>query len=157
MENTLNYRIKDAIAGEYTTTDMAAGDTVFGGHKVLIAQVPKLLSQTQKLLEENTLHPVVLAARFHCFFEYLHPFRDGNGRIGWLFANFLLAKMGQPIIIIERERKSEYIAALKLYKKENSTEFIEDFFFNTAISRMKREMEEKKNLTKNFLEGFGAK
>jgi Fic family protein len=157
MEHTLNYRIKDAVAGEYTNTDMAAGDTVFGDHKILITQVPKLLSHTQKLLEENTLHPVILSARFHCFFEYLHPFRDGNGRIGRLFANFVLAKQGHPIIIIEREKKSEYITTLKAYKKENSTEFIEDFFLNTAISRMEREINEKKNLTKNFLEGFYKK
>ena len=154
MKNTLNYRIKDAVAGEYTNTDMAAGDTVFGDHKMLIEQVPKLLSQTQKMLEQNTLHPVVLSARFHCFFEYLHPFRDGNGRIGRLFANFILAKLNHPIIIIEREKKSEYLQALKAYKKENSTQFIEDFFLNTAISRMEKEMEEKKNLTKNFLDGF---
>ena len=157
MANTLNYRIKDAVAGEYTNTDMAAGDTVFGDHKTLIAQVPKLLSQTQKLLKESTLHPVVLSARFHCFFEYLHPFRDGNGRIGRLFANFVLAKQKHPIIIIEREKKSEYITALKSYKKENTTEFIEEFFLHTAISRMEREMNEKKNLTKNFLEGFAQK
>ena len=157
MEHTLSYRIKEAVAGEYTNTDMAAGDTIFGDHKMLIAQVPKLLSQTQKMLENNTLHPVVLSARFHCFFEYLHPFRDGNGRIWRLFSNFILAKLGHPIIIIEREKKSEYLQALKSYKKENSTEFIEEFFLNTAISRMEREIEEKKNLTKNFLDGFMSK
>ena len=106
------------------------------------------------MLEQSVLHPVVLSARFHCFFEYLHSFRDGNGRIGRLFANFILAKCNHPIIIIEREKKNEYLQALKAYKKENSTEFIEYFFLNTAISRMEREMEEKKNLTKNFLDGF---
>ena len=157
MKNTLSYRVKGAVAGEYTDTDMAAGDTVFGDHKILIEQVPELLFQTQKLLEQNTLHPVILSARFHCFFEYLHPFRDGNGRIGRLFANFILAKLNHPIIIIEREKKSEYLQVLKAYKKENSTEFIEDFFFHSAISRMETEMEEKKNLTKNFLEGFVKK
>ncbi|MDR1699240.1 MAG: Fic family protein, partial [Prevotellaceae bacterium] len=66
MANTLSYRVKGAVAGEYTDTDMAAGDTVFGEHQRLIPQVPKLLAQTQKLLEENTLNPVVLSARFHC-------------------------------------------------------------------------------------------
>ncbi|MDR1679455.1 MAG: Fic family protein [Prevotellaceae bacterium] len=154
MEHTLGYRIKGAVPGEYTDTDMAAGETVFGDHKVLIAQVPKLFAQTQKMLDDNALHPVILSARFHCFFEYLHPFRDGNGRIGRLFANFILAKQQHPIIIIEREKKAAYLTALKSYKKENTTEFIEEFFLHTAISRMEREIEEKKNLTKNFLNGF---
>jgi Fic family protein len=155
MEHTLSYRIKDAVAGEYTKTDMAAGDTVFGDHRILIEQVPKLLFQTQKLLEENKLHPVVLSARFHCFFEYLHPFRDGNGRIGRMFSNYILAKSGHPIILVEREKNSEYLQTIKLYKKENTTGFIEDFCLKTAIDRMEREMNEKKNLTRNFLDGFG--
>ena len=121
---------------------------------MLIAQVPQLLAKTQKILDENILHPVVLSARFHCFFEYLHPFRDGNGRIGRLFANYIMVKQRHPIIIIERDKKAEYITALKYYKKEHTTEFIEDFFFNSAISRMEKEIEEKKNLTRNFLDGF---
>jgi Fic family protein len=154
VKHTLPYRVPNAIAGEYTDTDMAAGDTIFGDHKVLVAQVPKLLESTQKLMENGDLHPVVLAAKFHCFFEFLHPFRDGNGRIGRLFANFILIKQSQPIIIIEREKKEEYINALRLYKKESSTEMIEEFFLKTAISRMEKEIAEKRNLTKNFLKGF---
>ena len=153
-EHTLPYRVTNAVPGEYTDTDMAAGDTIFGDHRELILQVPKLLESTQRMLEKDDIHPMTLAARFHCFFEFLHPFRDGNGRIGRLFANFILVKKNQPIIIIERERKEEYIAALKFYKKENSTELIETFFLETAIRRMENEIAEKKNLTRNFIEGF---
>ena len=152
-EHTLSYRLPNAVPGEYTDTDMAAGDTVFGDHRELISQVPKLLESTQRMLE-NDIHPMTLAAKFHCFFEFLHPFRDGNGRIGRLFANFILAKKNQPIVIIERERKEEYITALKFYKKESSTELIETFFLETAIRRMENEIAEKKNLTRNFVEGF---
>ena len=150
-EHTLAYRIKDAIPGEYTDTDMAAGDTIFGDHAKLIAQVPKLLNITQKEIDNKQIHPVVLSARFHCFFEYLHPFKDGNGRIGRLFSNFILLKMGKPMIIITNEKKEEYITALKAYKKERSDEFIISFFFKTAINQMKREIDEKKNLTCDFI------
>ena len=41
--HTLSYRSPEAIPGEYTTTDMAAGDTVFGDHEELIARGPKLI------------------------------------------------------------------------------------------------------------------
>ena len=100
--HTLTYRSPDAIPGEYTTTDMAAGDTVFGDHEELIARVPQLLESTEKAIQAviqarnadrkqkeatNALHPMVLAARFHGFYEYLHPFRDGNGRTGRLISN----------------------------------------------------------------------
>ena len=41
-EHTLSYRAPEAKAGEYTTKDMAAGDTIFGDHEKLIARVPAL-------------------------------------------------------------------------------------------------------------------
>ena len=48
--HTLSYRSPDAVPGEYTTTDMAAGDTVFGDHEELIARVPKLLESTERAI-----------------------------------------------------------------------------------------------------------
>ena len=88
-EHTLSYRAQGAVAGEYTTEDMAAGDTVFGDHETLIAQVPHLMESTQKALDAG-LHPMVVAAKWHGYYEYLHPFRDGNGRTGRLLSNFIL-------------------------------------------------------------------
>lgn len=146
--NTHKYRTHgEGVPGEYTTTDMAAGDTIFGDHEVLVARVPSLLEATQAAIEKGSTHPVCLAARFHCFFEYLHPFRDGNGRVGRLMANLILLTMGHPMVIVPLERKAAYIAALKYYKKEGTTEFIEQFFLETAIARMESELSEKRSLT----------
>lgn len=142
--HTLTYRHPDAKPGEYTETDMCAGDTIFGEHETLIARVPQLLSSTQRAMDEGKVHPMVLAARFHGFYEYLHPFRDGNGRIGRLFSNFILHKMGHPIVIITQESKEEYINALRLIRTERTDEHLVLFFFRTAISRMKHELESKK-------------
>lgn len=58
-EHTLSYRVPGAIAGEYTSEDMAAGDTVFGDHETLIARVPDLMSSTQKALDEGQ-HPLLI-------------------------------------------------------------------------------------------------
>jgi Fic family protein len=85
--HTLTYRAPDATPGEYTTTDMAAGDTVFGDHEELIARVPRLLESTEQTIVSAATHPMVVAARFHGFYEYLHPFRDGNGRTGRLVSS----------------------------------------------------------------------
>jgi len=145
--HTLPYRVPNAIPGEYTDTDMAAGDTVFGDHEQLIARVPGLLQATQEAMDKAETHPICIAARFHCYFEYLHPFRDGNGRTGRLMANLILLSMGHPMVIIPLEHKAEYIKALQLYKKEHSVEFIEHFFLSTAIARMEHEMQEKQQLT----------
>lgn len=143
-EHTLTYRHPDAKPVEYTETDMCAGDTIFGEHEQLIARIPQLLASTQRALDEGKVHPVVLAARFHGFYEYLHPFRDGNGRIGRLFSNFILHKMGHPIVIITQESKEEYINALRFIRIERTDEHLVSFFFQTALNRMRHEIEEKK-------------
>lgn len=158
MEHTLSYRTlhdaTPAIPGEYTTTDMCAGETLFGDHEVLIKQVPKLMDNTQRMLERKAMHPMILAAKFHGFYEYLHPFRDGNGRLGRLFSNFILLKNDLPLLIIERQNKESYINALRFIKKERTDEYLIDFFFRQAIERMKKEIESKKELTDNFLDGM---
>lgn len=157
-EHTLQYRTthdsEPAIPGEYTKSDMSAGDTIFGDHEELIKQVPNLMESTQKALEEGKIHPMILAARFHGFYEYLHPFRDGNGRLGRLFSNFILLKKDLPLIIIEKEHRQEYINALRFIRKERTDEYLVDFFFNQSIERMKYEINNKKNLTNNFLDGM---
>lgn len=157
-EHTLEYKTRNdevpSKPGEYTTVDMCAGDTIFGEHEKLIKQVPRLLESTQKAIDSGEVHPMVIAAKFHGFYEYLHPFRDGNGRLGRLMSNFILLKMGQPLLIIPSSNREEYIAALKYIKKERTDEFLIDFFFKTSINRLRYEISEKKNLTDNFIDGF---
>ena len=51
-EHTIEYRSKFGKPGEYTTMDMAAGDTMFGDHEENIKVFPKLLEQTQKIMDE---------------------------------------------------------------------------------------------------------
>lgn len=152
MEHTIGYRHEGALPGVYTDTDMCAGDTLFGEHEKLIAQVPKLLESTNSALTGN-VHPMEIAALFHGFFEYLHPFRDGNGRMGRLLSNKLLLQKKLPLLIIPSSERESYIRCLKLFRKE-SKEYLVDFFFRTAIKRMKQEIEDKKNLSENFKFGF---
>lgn len=157
-EHTLAFRTKHddqpSRLGEYTTVDMCAGDTIFGDHKELIKRVPLLLESTQKAMDSGEVHPMIIAAKFHGFYEYLHPFRDGNGRIGRMFTNFILLKKEQPILIIPREKREEYIAALKFIRREGTDEYLIDFFFKTAVQRMQHEIEEKINMTNNFVHGI---
>ena len=142
-EHTLAYRAPGSIAGEYTTEDMAAGDTVFGDHEKLIARVPSLMMSTEKAIGDG-LHPLVVAAKWHGYYEYLHPFRDGNGRTGRLLSNFILLRAGHPLLIIELKDRSEYISALKQIRTEGSDEYLIAFFFKTAIGRMKDELSQKR-------------
>lgn len=157
-EHTLSFRTKHdanpSQPGEYTTVDMCAGDTIFGDHEQLIQRVPQLMKSTQQILESDSIHPMVIAAKFHGFYEYLHPFRDGNGRLGRMISNFILLKKEQPILIIPQSEREQYISALKCIKKEGTDEYLIDFFFKTSIKRMEKEISEKVNMTKNFVSGM---
>ncbi len=149
-EHTLAYRVPGAIAGEYTTEDMAAGDTVFGNHTELVARVPSLMASTERALA-NGQHPMVVAARWHGFYEYLHPFRDGNGRTGRLMSNFILLRADHPLLIIELADRNEYIAALRQIRTEGTDEHLVTFFFNVAMRRMRGELSQKEHNSRPML------
>jgi len=121
---------------------MAAGDTIFPDHEASIASVPALMEQTQQAMDKKAAHSIEISAKFHKYFIYLHPFPDGNGRIGRLISNFILAKAGEPLIIIEVKQKPEYIDALKFSHKHNALNVISSFFIKTSINRMKQEMQQ---------------
>lgn len=148
-EHTIGYLHPGAKAGEYTDTDMCAGETVFGDHTTLVARVPELLRSTEEALLHG-IPPMEVAARFHGFFEHLHPFRDGNGRLERLLVNFILLRAGLPVLVIPLEKRQSYIDCLRLFRKE-SQEFLIDFFYQTAAERMENEIKEKKKASRPMM------
>ena len=142
-EHTLAFKTGCDTPGEYTTEDMAAGDTLFGDHNRLIARVPGLLTSTEEALQKG-IHPMIVAAKFHGFFEYLHPFRDGNGRTGRLLSNFILLRAHHPMLIVTLADRDRYINALRQIRTEGTDEHLTAFFFSVAIERMKAEIAQKR-------------
>jgi len=62
---------------------------------------------------KNKIHPLILAFEFHKRYEFIHPFRDGNGRTGRLIMNKILMSGGYFSIIVHKENKLAYFNALK--------------------------------------------
>ena len=62
--------------------------------------------------EEGALHPLLRAAILHHEFVAIHPFDDGNGRIGRIVMNFALMRAGYPPAIIPVSKRLEYYAGL---------------------------------------------
>ena len=73
----------------------------------------KLLKQLITFVNESKLNPVESAARAHYMFEKIHPFGDGNGRIGRLLMNYILWKNSYPMLIIEYKKRKSYYKALQ--------------------------------------------
>jgi len=64
-------------------------------------------------------------AKFHLDFETVHPFCDGNGRIGRVLICFQLQHLGLPIIIIRDREKKEYYEAFGEYRDKKNTKIME--------------------------------
>lgn len=64
-------------------------------------------------------------ASFHLNFENIHPFNDGNGRIGRSLVCFQLQLLGFPIIIIRDREKKDYYEAFSDYRDKKSTKRME--------------------------------
>lgn len=62
---------------------------------------------------QNEPHPGVNAVLGHYFFVYIHPYMDGNGRIGRFIMNALLASGGYPWTVIRVDNRRQYINALE--------------------------------------------
>lgn len=58
-------------------------------------------------------------AKFHLDFETIHPFCDGNGRIGRVLTNYQLMQMDFPPIIIRDKEKQAYYNSFKEYRLSN--------------------------------------
>lgn len=57
--------------------------------------------------------PAVRSVLGHFLFVYIHPFMDGNGRIGRFLMNLMLASGGYPWTVIPVERRDDYLSALE--------------------------------------------
>lgn len=59
-------------------------------------------------------------SRFHLEFETIHPFNDGNGRIGRILANWQLLRLGYPQIIIRNKGKQKYYDSFGVYRSQKN-------------------------------------
>ena len=126
-------------AGRFRTT----GVGVFSGDTVVhmappAALVPELITNLFTWAKSSDVHPLIKSCVFHFKLEFIHPFIDGNGRMGRLWQTLILSKWEPlfawiPIESLIHESRQQYYNALgESGKKGDSTYFVE--FMLTVIS-----------------------
>ena len=100
----------------------SGGVGIYQGKRVVFmappaGRVPDLMNDLLTWLKHTDEHPLVASCVFHYEFEFIHPFTDGNGRLGRLWQTLLLSKWkpllaGLPVETVIRDRQGEYYQVL---------------------------------------------
>lgn len=122
---------KEDIAGKYRDYLVRVGPYLAPDWQ----EVKSMMSSLMLYLNESDGNPVEHAARAHYKFEKIHPFGDGNGRIGRLLINYILWHSGYPMIIIEYKRRKSYYKALQ----REEDKFV-DYFIKRYLTVHKRRL-----------------
>lgn len=151
----------------------SGGVGVFNG-KALVHMAPPanmVPGQIQDLFswyKTSEIHPLIRSAIFHYEFEFIHPFADGNGRMGRMWHSLLLGRWNEifywlPVEELIRSRQEEYYKALgKSDRDADSSAFVEfllqvilDTLQNTTVVGNDEVEEQKDPLVDTLREAIG--
>jgi Fic family protein len=96
--------------------------------------VRKLTGEVLALAAEKTKDTIGLSALVHAKFEQIHPFSDGNGRIGRLLMNAMLLEANIAPAIIHQEQKRLYYAYLYKAQTKDDSSQLEDFLCEAVMA-----------------------
>jgi Fic family protein len=124
MHQMLIGGIDDEIAGRFRNV----GEYVRVG--TYVAPAPEHIERMIEALileysSDFTKYFLDKVAKFHLDFENIHPFNDGNGRIGRVIICFQLQRLGFPVITIRDREKKEYYKAFSDYSEKKNPKTME--------------------------------
>jgi Fic family protein len=125
LHKMLLSNIRDEIAGRFRIGDerVRVGSHIAPRAQEIDFGIQKMLSEYNATIHENIIKRI---ARLHLAFEYLHPFNDGNGRIGRVINNYQLIREGFVPINIKFIDRKKYYDAFKEFDENRSTAIMEE-------------------------------
>lgn len=125
----------------------SGGVGVFDGDVVVHMAPPARLvpGEIQDLFawyKESEIHPLIRSAIFHYEFEFIHPFADGNGRMGRMWHSLLLGRWNEifywlPVEELIRSRQQEYYDALNKSDRESDSSTFVEFMLEVLLDTLK--------------------
>lgn len=138
LHKILLANIRDEIAGRFRTGHewVRVGTHIGANPEFVDGFMHDLVRDYNSVSDEYFLEKI---AYFHAEFENIHPFGDGNGRIGRLLTNEQLDLLGLPPIIIPNKSKfDEYYPALDEYTKTGKVDKLTELFASLLIEALYR-------------------
>lgn len=144
--------LKEEKPGEFKK-----GDYVVGLHDVGVGPL-EVEENLESLIGEindvgfNENNALKVVSYFHCWFESIHPFADGNGRVGRMLLNYLLIGNNLPPIVLFENDREEYYLALEYFNETQEIDKMVKFLNSQAYKTWAKDYNVKVKSLKNFLE-----
>lgn len=154
-------RGSNKLPGEFRTSQNWIGGTRPGNALFVPPPVKNLvdcLSNLEKFLHDKTLPALIKAGLAHVQFETIHPFLDGNGRLGRLLVTLLLIKGGlidEPILYLSlylKQNRKMYYDLLQEVRTHGTWETWLEFFLNGILACSKQAVKTAEDINLLFAE-----
>ena len=131
--------INDAIAGRFREQGeyVRVGTHIAPAPEHVERMIDEILVEYSSDLGSYFLDKI---ARFHLDFETIHPFCDGNGRLGRVLINFQLIQLGLPRLIIRNSEKERYYQAFRDYGARQTTRTMEDIMALALVESLHKRL-----------------
>jgi len=125
LHKMLLSNIRDDVAGRFRKDNeyVRVGDHIAPKPSEVVERLTKMLADYQANSQETIIKRI---ARLHLIFEYIHPFIDGNGRIGRVLNNYILIREGFVPINIKFIDRKKYYDAFKEFDKNGRCTIMEE-------------------------------
>ncbi|MCE0494431.1 Fic family protein [Vibrio salinus] len=105
-------------------------------------RVPVLVAELLDWVNRTDTHPLITSCVFHYEFEFIHPFTDGNGRMGRLWQTLLLSEWQPlfaylPVETVIKEQQDDYHQALSDSDKQSEATPYIHFILNALLIALK--------------------
>jgi len=125
LHKMLISNIRDDVAGRFREDNeyVRVGNHIAPNSKEVAGRLIKMLAEYNATSHENIIKRI---AKLHLDFEYIHPFVDGNGRIGRVINNYLLIREGFVPVNIKFIDRKMYYEAFKEFDEKDITNIMEE-------------------------------